>query len=314
MAKVSVFGGGAWGRALSFALSEKNDVSIVSRRDLKTSLESLNQTLNQKNLSPIKQVSLAQALDAEYFVVAIATSALRGWIQSVRLPKHIKILSASKGIESDSGAFVSDILEEFIPHKNICYLCGPSFASEVMQSLPCALVIHSRNLVLSREFGALMPQFIKTYSSPDVVGGEVAGAYKNVIAIAGGICDGLKFGANAKASLLARGLVEMSRFGEYFGAKMETFLGLSGAGDLFLTSHSTMSRNYRVGLGLASGKKIDTILQELGEVAEGVITAQAITQIGQRENIYTPISREIDLIIKGKCMEESLASLMYSHK
>lgn len=314
MSKISVFGGGAWGRALAFALAEKNQVNIISRRDISSSLAPLNEKLQQQKCLPIEQISHNQALDAEYFVVAIATSALRSWIQSVELPKNIKILSASKGIESGSGAFVSDILEEFIPHKNICYLCGPSFASEVVRSLPCALVIHSRNLILSREFGSLMPSFIKTYASPDVVGGEVAGAYKNVIAIAGGICDGLQFGANAKASLLARGLVEMSRFGEYFGAKMETFLGLSGAGDLFLTSNSTMSRNYRVGLGLAEGKKINLILQELGEVAEGVITAHAITQIGQREGIYTPIAREIDLIISGKCMKESLATLMYSHK
>ena len=273
-------------------------------------LYALNENIIANNHTPIQQVAHHQALNSQYFVMAIATSALREWLKTAHLPQKIKILCASKGIESGSGAFVSDIMEEYIPHKSIAYLCGPSFASEVVCSLPCALVIHSRNLNLSREFGALMPHFIKTYASPDVVGGEVAGAYKNVIAIAGGICDGLAFGMNAKASLLARGLVEMSRFGEHFGAKMETFLGLSGAGDLFLTSNSTMSRNYRVGLGLAGGKKIDEILKELGEVAEGVITAKAITEIGQREHIYTPIAKEISLILEGKSVKESLKSLM----
>ncbi|MCX2717009.1 NAD(P)H-dependent glycerol-3-phosphate dehydrogenase [Helicobacter sp. MIT 21-1697] len=310
MNKVSVFGGGAWGRALAFALAEKNEVRIISRRDIGPLLEPLNQSLVALNCAPIMQVSHKEALDAQYFVMAIATSALREWLAVAHLPQEIKILCASKGIESGSGAFVSDIMEERIAHKSIAYLCGPSFASEVVHSLPCALVIHSRNLELSREFGTLMPHFIKTYVSPDVVGGEVAGAYKNVIAIAGGICDGLAFGMNAKASLLARGLVEMSRFGEHFGAKMETFLGLSGAGDLFLTSNSTMSRNYRVGLGLAQGKAINEILKELGEVAEGVITAKAITEIGQRENIYTPIAREINLIINGKNVRESSKALM----
>ncbi|WP_365896390.1 NAD(P)H-dependent glycerol-3-phosphate dehydrogenase, partial [uncultured Helicobacter sp.] len=122
--------------------------------------------------------------------------------------------------------------------------------------------------------------------------------------------DGLNLGANAKASLVARGLVEICRFGEHFGAKMETFLGLSGAGDLFLTSSSTMSRNYRVGLGLANQKPISEILSELGEVAEGVITARAITEIGERENIYTPIAKEISLILNGKSVSESFKKLM----
>lgn len=308
--KVSVFGGGAWGRALAFAMAEKNEVLITSRRDLSALLAPLNENLALSHRPPIVQVEHREALGSDYFVMAIATNALREWLSHAKLPQHIKILCASKGIESGSGAFVSDLMEEYLPHKHIAYLCGPSFASEVVRALPCALVIHSRSLSLSREFAALMPHFIKAYASPDVVGGEVAGAYKNVIAIAAGICDGLRFGANAKASLLARGLVEMSRFGEHFGAKMETFLGLSGAGDLFLTSNSTMSRNYRVGLGLALGKELGEILDELGEVAEGVITAQAISDLGQKEGIYTPIAREISFILAGKSVSESLESLM----
>lgn len=310
MCVVSVFGGGAWGRALAFSMAHKNSVQITSRRDISENLASINKTLETLGKAKITQVSHKDALEADYFILAIATNALREWLKSVNLPKDIKILSASKGIESGSGAFVSDIIEEFIWHKNVAYLCGPSFASEVLQSLPCALVIHARNLELARSFSGLMPSFIKAYTSPDVIGGEVAGAYKNVIAIAGGICDGLKCGANAKAALLARGLVEMSRFGEHFGARMETFLGLSGAGDLFLTSNSTMSRNYRVGLGLARQEPIDSILKDIGEVAEGVITAKAIQEISNRELIYTPIAREISLIIDGKSVLDSLKTLM----
>lgn len=298
MATISIFGGGAWGRALAFAFSQRNEVKIISRKNL-------------CNLAPnIIQVDTKEGLKSEFFIIAIATNALRDWLENISLPKESKILSASKGIETKNSAFVSDIYENFTSQKNIVYLCGPSFASEVIQSLPCALVLHSRNLLLAREFGRFFPNFIKTYTSPDVIGGEIAGAYKNVIAIAGGICDGLNLGANAKASLLARGLVEMSRFGETFGGKMETFLGLSGAGDLFLTSNSKMSRNYRVGLGLAQGLKIDEILNSLGEVAEGVVTAQAIKQISLKEKIHTPIAREVCAIIEGKDVKESLNTLM----
>ncbi|ANV97678.1 glycerol-3-phosphate dehydrogenase [Helicobacter enhydrae] len=306
MQKVGVFGGGAWGKALAYALSSKNEVRIYSRRELDLPSNS------------IKQTSIREALQCDFYVIAIATSVLRTWLDDTFLPaladirdtKEAKILSASKGIEEDRGAFVSDIFQEHFSPLNLCYLAGPSFATEVLQGLPCALVLHSHNLHLARNFAELMPSFIKSYTSPDVIGGEVAGAYKNVIAIAGGICDGLGLGNNAKSSLLARGLVEMCRFGEHFGAKMETFLGLSGAGDLFLTSSSTLSRNYRVGFALAQNQKIDEILASLGEVAEGVRSSRAITQISTKEGIYTPIASEVSSIIEGKNPQESLKALM----
>lgn len=308
MASVSVFGGGAWGKALAFSLSFSNQVLIHSRRTL--SLQDL------ASPSPIRQVGLQEALESEYYVIAIASSALREWLSSTFYPaltslgKEPKILCASKGIEENSGAFVSDIFQHFFPSLSLCFLSGPSFAQEVMRKLPCALVINSLNIPLAREFRELMPSFIKTYVSPDIIGGEVSGAYKNVIAIAGGICDGLALGNNAKASLMARGLVEMCRFGEHFGAKMETFLGLSGAGDLFLTASSTLSRNYRVGLALAQNKGIEEILLELGEVAEGVKSSKAITQISKKEGIYTPIASQVQEIIQGKDPKESLKVLM----
>lgn len=308
MKKIGVFGGGSWGRALAFALSFENEVRISSRRLLEL----------PKGKHPIIQASIQEVLECDYYVITIASFALREWLEKTFIPQYSaqkfqhepKILCASKGVEENSGAFVSDIFQHFFPSLSLCFLSGPSFASEILQELPCALVINSFNIPLAREFRELMPNFIKTYVSPDIIGGEVAGAYKNVIAIAGGISDGLSLGNNAKSSLLARGLVEMCRFGEHFGAKMETFLGLSGAGDLFLTSSSTLSRNYRVGLGLAQGKKIEQILQELGEVAEGVRSARAISQIGKKEGIYTPIATEVQNIIDGKDPQESLKVLM----
>jgi len=179
-----------------------------------------------------------------------------------------------------------------------------------MEGLPTALVLNSLNRMAAIEWSGLFPDFIKTYVSTDVVGAEIAGAYKNVIAIAGGICAGLELGENAHASLVSRGLVEMARFGREFGAKEETFLSLSGAGDLFLTAGSKLSRNFRVGLGLAQRRGLDDILEEIGEVAEGIATARALHKISQTNDIYLPIANEVYAIIEGKDPMMSLKDLL----
>jgi len=172
-------------------------------------------------------------------------------------------------------------------------------------------MISSENVQLAQIYADHLPDYIKGYVDDDVVGAEVSGAYKNVIAIAGGVCDGLGLGNNARAALISRGLVEMTRFGEAFGARTETFLSLGGSGDLFLTASSTLSRNYRVGLGLAKGKNMDEILQELGEVAEGVPTAKALYRIAQEKEIYLPIAQEVYAMIeKGKDPLRSVEDLL----
>lgn len=293
--KVGIIGAGKWGQALQYALSQKNEVFITSR--------------HKKDLPNF--VSLDYIFEnLEYLVIALPAQVTRDWLNRHSLPKDKKILVASKGIDVETGKFLNQIYEDYLPKKNISFLTGPSFAKEVKEGLPTALVINSANLELADTFSKIFPDFIKTYTSDDVVGAEIAGAYKNVIAIASGICDGLKLGNNARAALLARGLVEIERFGKYFGGKTETFLGLSGAGDLFLTASSKLSRNYRVGLGLAEGKKLNVILEELGEVAEGVYTAQAIVKISEKYKIYTPIADEVFMILNGKNPHVSLRDLL----
>lgn len=291
---IAIIGAGKWGQALHYAISRNVTCKITSRQP--------------KEIANF--VTLDEALASEYLIFALPAQVVRCWLQEHFVFKGQKILVAAKGIEQGSGAFLNEIFAQFIPEENLSFLSGPSFASEVMQGLPTAVVINSINETLSKEFSTFFPSFIKTYTSTDVIGAEVCGAYKNVLAIASGICDGLKLGNNARASLIARGLVEMHRFGKYFGALDETFLGLSGAGDLFLTASSTLSRNYRVGLFLAEGKKIDEILVSLGEVAEGVFTSKAIFEITQKKNIYTPIAREIALILEGKEPRVSVKDLL----
>lgn len=292
--RITIFGGGAWGRALAFALSFKNDVKVVSRQDLREYFLSL------KTQNPIVQVDFEDSLDSHLFINAIKTQALRQWFSSHPLPKDTPMMLASKGIEEGSCAFVSDIAAEYLRMENLCFLAGPSFAKEILQSLPCALCIHSENKQLASQYASTFPDFIKAYVVNDVIGGEIAGAYKNVVAIASGICDGLGLGNNARASLLARGLVEMHRFADAFGGRIETFLGLSGAGDLFLSASSSLSRNYRVGFGLAKGKNLEEILEEIGEVAEGVISTYAIHKIAQDRGIYAPIAKELHEILENR--------------
>ena len=294
--KIGVIGAGKWGSALAFALSEKNDVVITSRtpRDLKNF------------------VSLEEILELEYLVIAIPAQQVSSWLKENFVFKNQKILVAAKGIEAKSGKFLNEIYSEYVPDENISFLSGPSFAAEVIQSLPTALVVNAVNEEVSEKFASFFPDFIKTYTSTDIAGAEVAGAYKNVIAIAAGICEGLGLGKNAAASLISRGLVEMQRFGKVYGAKEESFVGLSGAGDLFLTASSTMSRNFRVGLGLAEGKTQQEILDDLGEVAEGIGTTYALHDIAAQKDLYLPIAHEVYELLEGKDPHISLRDLLSS--
>lgn len=296
MSKIGVIGAGKWGSALAFALSEKNEVYITSRtpRDVKNF------------------VSLDEIFELEYLVIAIPAQEISLWLSEHFVNKGQKILVAAKGIEATTGLFLNDIYKEYVEDENIAFISGPSFATEVQRSLPTALVINSKNEELSQKFASFFPSFIKAYTSTDVVGAEIAGAYKNVIAIAAGVCEGLELGKNAAASLISRGLVEMQRFGYVYGAKEESFLGLSGAGDLFLTASSTMSRNFRVGLGLAKGKSQAEILEELGEVAEGIGTAYALKKIANERELYLPIAREVYEMLEGRDPRSSLKQFLSS--
>lgn len=293
--KLAVIGAGKWGQALYHAFSQKNEVVITSR--------------THKYIPHF--VSVEEALEYEYLVIAIPAQAVRGWMEENFVDKGQKILVAAKGIETETGSFLNEVYGEFVDAERLAFISGPSFAAEVQQSLPTALVISSSNLALAQTYAEALPEYIKGYVSDDVIGEEVAGAYKNVIAIAGGVSDGLNLGNNARAALISRGLVEMTRFGEAFGAKTETFLSLGGAGDLFLTASSTLSRNYRVGVGLAQGKKVEDILAELGEVAEGVPTAKALYLLAKQKDIYLPIAKEVYAMVEeGKDPRQSVKDLL----
>jgi len=292
--EVGIIGGGKWGQALHFAFSKNHKSRLYSRTP-----------------KPIEGfASLEEVLACPLLVFALPAQVVGEWLEANFVDKGQSILVAAKGIDVTKHIFLNEMFAKHLPENRLAFLSGPSFAAEVMRALPTALVISSHNTSLAQTYEKLFPSFIKTYTNDDVVGAEVSGAYKNVIAIASGICDGLELGNNARASLIARGLVEMARFGVHFGAKESSFLGLSGAGDLFLTASSTLSRNYRVGLGLAHLRPLEQILKELGEVAEGVYTAKAIVSMGAKEGIYIPIAKEVAHMLEGKPPLESLRDLL----
>ena len=292
--KIAIIGAGKWGQALYHAYSQENEVVIYSRRP--------------KEIENF--VDLEEALSCSYLLMAIPAQFVREWMENNFEDRGQNILVAAKGIETSTGCFLNEIYGQFISSDRLAFISGPSFAAEVKKSLPTALKITSSNEALAKIYADALPSFIKGYIDDDVVGAEVAGAYKNVIAIAGGVCDGLNLGNNARAALISRGLVEMTRFGEHFGAKAETFLSLGGAGDLFLTASSKLSRNYRVGLGLSEGKSLDKILEELGEVAEGIPTTKALFTLAKKENIYLPIANEVNNMLEGKDPMKCVSDLL----
>ncbi len=293
--KMAIIGAGRWGQALNHAFGQKNDVVITSRHRHEIT-----------NFVPVEE-----AMEREYLVMVIPAQFVRRWMEEHFVDRGQKVLVAAKGIEIATGALLNEVFEEFLPPDRLAFLSGPSFAAEVMRSLPTALVVSSLNRQLAEQYAEALPDFIKGYVDDDIAGAEVGGAYKNVIAIAGGICDGLELGNNARAAMISRGLVEMGRFGVHYGARAETFLSLGGAGDLFLTASSRLSRNYRVGLGLAAGKDRERILEELGEVAEGVPTAEALHRIAQNERLYLPIAAEVyAMLYEGKDPRQSVTDLL----
>lgn len=293
--KIGIIGAGKWGSAINFALTPHNPIVYSrSKKDIP----------NQRELDEV--------LRCEYLIFVIPAQITKRWLEENFVDYNQNILVATKGIHVESMSFMDDVFKKYVKSDKLCYLSGPSFASEVVKSLPTAVVINSQNEQLALKYASFFPPFMKTYTSSDVIGAEICGAYKNVLAIASGICEGLNLGNNARASLISRGLVEMQRFGLHFGAKEDTFLGLSGAGDLFLTASSTLSRNYRVGLELAKEKNLDEILNDLGEVAEGVDTARAIDILASKRDIYTPIAREVKKMLDGKKPKDSLKDLLSS--
>ena len=297
---ISVFGAGAWGTALSTSLADRHQVMLFGRdaqavADMSARRENarylpgvvLPASLNFTSDLPS---AIAHAGDG-LMIAATSVAGLRPLLSALRSHSMPNLIWLCKGFEEGSALLPHQIVREFMGDTLPCgALSGPSFAQEVARGLPCALTIGSADTDLCQlVVSAIHGKTIRVYSTEDLVGVEVGGAVKNVLAIATGIADGLGLGLNARAALITRGLAEITRLGIALGGRSETFMGLTGVGDLILTCTGDLSRNRQVGLGLAAGKSLSAIVDELGHVAEGVRCVRAVQQLARQHQIATPI-------------------------
>ena len=317
MTALAVLGAGAWGTALAVALAPRHRVALWVRDPEQAKAMSVARC-NQRYLSEITlpdslQVGsdLEQAIaQAELLIAATPVAGLRELLAKLKGSK-VPLLWLCKGFEQDSAALPHEIVSASGIRAPSGALSGPSFALEVAKGLPCALTLASTDAAFAADAAAqLHGGRLRVYHSDDVVGVEIGGAVKNVLAIAVGICDGLGLGLNARAALVIRGLAELARLGVALGGRAETVMGLTGAGDLILTATGDLSRNRRVGLELARGKSLPTIVAELGHVAEGVHSARAALARAKGCGVEMPITAAADAVLSGRITPPQAVELL----
>ena len=287
--RITIIGAGAWGGALA-GLTEINGYAptIWSRSN--------------------DRILANDVCDRVAIISAVSMAGVREVIDRLqdKIEPHQIIVTATKGLDAQTNSTPAQLWHTAFPDNPIVVLSGPNLSLEIQQGLPAATVVASTNIAAATQIQTIFssPKF-RVYTNDDPVGVEIAGTVKNTIAIAAGTCDGLKLGNNAKSALLTRGLAEIIRIGQYWGAKTETFYGLSGLGDLLTTCNSPLSRNYQVGYGLAQGKTLTEVLADLKGTAEGINTTKVLIQIANQHQIYMPITVLVDRLLQGQITAEA---------
>jgi glycerol-3-phosphate dehydrogenase (NAD(P)+) len=317
---IGILGAGAWGTALAIALSERPELRIrLWARDATQVARMRAQGENTRYLPGCRlpqtlrlDDDLAQTLSsAELLILAVPLAGLRPLLRQLAARRsRTPFLWLCKGLEAQTGLLPHQVVEQTLDI-GIPYgaLTGPSFALEVARGLPTALTLAATDEAFARRIARVLHGgHLRIYANTDLIGAEVGGAVKNILAIAAGICDGLGLGHNARAALLTRGLAEMTRFGVALGARRDTFTGLAGLGDLLLTCTGDLSRNRRVGLLLAEGRALDDITRGLGHVAEGVPATGEVARHAETLGIEMPITRAVAAVLAGQATPRQAAA------
>ncbi|MBL8676305.1 MAG: NAD(P)-dependent glycerol-3-phosphate dehydrogenase [Alphaproteobacteria bacterium] len=321
MHQIAVIGAGAWGTALALA---------TFRAHLKTSLWSISpdevEAINQQHENVLRlpgihlDTSLRATSDpqeisnADGIILAPPAQFMRSTCATFSkiLSSHIPLIIASKGIENGTARLMSEVVRKFFPQNPLLVLSGPSFASDVAKELPTAVTLAAEDISLSQKMASLLSsQYFRLYASEDIIGAQLGGACKNIIAIACGIIEGRSLGDNARAALVARGLTEIARLGCAMGANLQTFLGLSGVGDITLTSLSAQSRNKTFGLSLGKGANLDELLAKKADLTEGVFTVSGAVKLAEKYKVEMPITFAMNTLLnKGGTLETLIKDLL----
>ncbi|WP_320949747.1 NAD(P)H-dependent glycerol-3-phosphate dehydrogenase [Fusobacterium sp.] len=328
MAKISVIGSGGWGIALTILLHKNgHDLTIWSFD--KKEAEELKKTRQNKTKLPnillpedVKVTDdLKEAVDdKDILILAVPSKAIRSVSKSLKniIKDNQIIVNVAKGLEEDTLETMTDIIEEKLKDKNpkVAVLSGPSHAEEVGRGIPttCVVSAHNKELTLYLQNVFMNPSF-RVYTSPDMLGVEIGGALKNVIALAAGIADGLNYGDNTKAALITRGIKEISSLGVAMGGEQSTFYGLTGLGDLIVTCASMHSRNRRAGILLGQGKTLDEAIKEVNMVVEGIYSAKSALMAAKKYNVEIPIIEQVNAVLfENKNAAEAVNELMIRDK
>jgi glycerol-3-phosphate dehydrogenase (NAD(P)+) len=322
---VAIIGAGSWGTALALVLADNGHDVRLWLRNQEQQQEINEQHTNAKYLPGVTlpeniraHVSLKEALQgAGIVIIAVPTKAVRDIIQKISaiISEPVTLVHVSKGIEPDTHKRISEMIEEEMPPhllKDLVVLSGPSHAEDVSMRHPTTVAVSSKNMTAAEKIQDLfMNQHFRVYTNPDLIGVEIGGALKNIIALAAGISDGLGYGDNAKAALITRGLAEISRLGTKMGANPLTFSGLAGIGDLVVTCTSVHSRNWKAGNLLGKGHKLDEVLENMGMVVEGVRTTKAAYQLAKKYETNMPITEALhDVLFNGVSPKDAVDRLM----
>ena len=325
MARVSILGGGSWGIALAVLL-HKNGHEITVWSALETEIEMLREKHEHKMLPGVRlsedtvfTTDDREAVEGqELLVMAVASSFTRRTAHrlSALVAPGQKILNVAKGIEEHTLMTLSEIIEQEIPQADVAVMSGPSHAEEVGRGIPTTIVVGAKSKETAEYIQNLfMNEAFRVYISPDILGMELGGALKNVVALAAGIADGLGYGDNTKAALITRGLAEIARLGMAMGGKFETFCGLTGIGDLIVTCASMHSRNRRAGILIGQGKTCDEAMAEVQMVVEGVYSAKAAMELAEKYQVQLPIIEQVNKVLfENKSAAQAMKELMLRDK